>query len=47
MDDGTSARVIDTSGLNKMHNDVLNNQLQNKYSKKIKEFLKGCMYALK
>jgi len=41
MDDGTSARVIDTSGLNKMHNDVLNNQLQNKYSKKIKEFLKG------
>jgi hypothetical protein len=41
MDDGSGVRVIDTSGVNKMYNTVTNNQLQNKYSKKIKEYLKG------
>jgi len=41
MDDGTSARTINPLEVNKMHNDVANNQIQYKYSKNIKEFLKG------
>jgi hypothetical protein len=41
MDDGSAARVTDTSDVNKMYNNVTNNQMQNKYSKRIKEFLKG------
>lgn len=41
MDDGTSAIDINPLEVNKLHNDVANNQIQYKYSKNIKEFLKG------
>jgi len=41
MDDGTGARSVNPTEVNKMYNDVVNNQMQYKYSKRTKEFLEG------
>ena len=40
MDDGTGNKLGSENEIHKIHNDVANNQLQNKYSERIKSFLK-------
>jgi hypothetical protein len=41
LDDGASNKTSMFPDIHKVYNDVVNNQLQNKYSTNIKEFLKA------
>jgi len=40
LDDGTVNKAANYPEVHKIYNNVTNNQLQNKYSKKTKDFLK-------